>query len=100
MQPTDFDIKALEIAPKDRMNLRTEAHLLAYAHDIRNLVLEEAAEKCEAISAEMWAVYKGRSERPEDKKHAYDPHFQGMSDGASYCTAAIRELKLNQGETR
>lgn len=46
---------------------------------------EACAIEAEALSSEYWGEYKNIM-----SPHAYDPHYQGMSDGAENVSEAIR----------
>ena len=54
----------------------------------------QAVRRCAEIACEISErerkVYKGRSV-PVDKERAYNPHTDGMSDGAAVVEEAIRE---------
>lgn len=54
--------------------------------------LEEAAKTCASIAAEHRNIYKGRVE-PIDRDRMYNPHTDGVSDGAAQCEDAIRTMK-------
>ena len=77
----------------------TSAEMLAVFSDgweaarveARAKALEEAAKECERIANEKWAAYKGRT-NPVYKDNLYNPHTEGMSDGADHCAASIRSL--------
>lgn len=45
---------------------------------------------CDEIAEDKWALYKGRPPYKGNEAGRADPHYQGMSDGASECGAAIR----------
>ena len=49
-----------------------------------------AVKACEKIENEEWDAYKGRSDTI-DKDKLYNPHVQGVSDGAGACADAIKE---------
>jgi hypothetical protein len=65
-------------------------------NSIRNALLEEAALVCDAISADTWALYKGRPPYDGSESGRADPHVQGISDGADRCAEAIRALKTKE----
>ncbi|WP_291785189.1 hypothetical protein [Luteibacter sp.] len=50
---------------------------------------EKCAQSCDAMATEHWRLYKGRSE-PIDKACMYNPHTEGISDGAALCAEEIR----------
>jgi hypothetical protein len=54
---------------------------------IREVALREAAAVAEALSVKWWGEYKNRL-----SPHCADPHYQGMSDGASDVATAIEAL--------
>lgn len=56
------------------------------------LILERCAQECDAISADKWALYKGRSPYTGIERGRADPDTQGQSDGADECATAIRNL--------
>ena len=64
-------------------NLERFAALVA-AHE-----REACAKVCDEIAVKEWDAYKGRTE-PLDKDKLYNPHIEGISDGADECAAAIR----------
>ena len=47
-------------------------------------VVRYCAKICTGIEAAHWRTYKR-----EPGPHAYDPHYQGLSDGAGECEQAI-----------
>lgn len=53
---------------------------------------ERAAAVCDKLSEDYRDAYKGRTE-PIDRGALYNPHTDGLSDGAGECADAIREAK-------
>ncbi len=61
-----------------------------FAAMIEAVTVRRCAEIACEISERERKVYKGRSV-PVDKERAYNPHTDGMSDGAAVVEEAIRE---------
>ena len=55
--------------------------------------LERAAQACEAIENDKWALYKGRKPYTGKEPGRASDYVQGQSDGAGDCAEAIRALK-------
>jgi len=58
--------------------------------------IEACAKVCDEIATKEWDAYKGRTE-PIDRDKLYNPHIEGISDGADECAAAIRARDENAG---
>jgi hypothetical protein len=67
--------------------------LQRFAALVRNEVLEEASKECDRISADRWALYKGRKPYTGQELDRASDFTQGQADGADLCDQAIRALK-------
>ena len=68
----------------------TATQLQAYGEAMRREALEEAALVAGGLYQHYRDLYKGRVE-PVDKEHWYNPHTDGVADGAGMAEDAIRE---------
>jgi hypothetical protein len=66
--------------------------------EVARLVLEAAANACEAASTLHRNQYKGRAPYPNPAVKAYDPYLDGLSDGAGECADTIRNLEVKHHE--
>lgn len=73
--------------PTEKLNVRLNWIVREYGELCRKQALEEAVKACEAIEHEHLQTYKHKP-----GPNAYDPHFQGLSMGASECAEKIGEL--------
>lgn len=73
--------------PEPSYRKYVDCQLTEYGALCRKQALEEAANECYEISKKHWSTYK-YNPGPD----RYDPHFQGLADGASECEDKIREL--------
>ena len=88
-----------EVLGKAPPECQTHSEKIAFAfgwfkamEQIEAVVLAEreaCAKVCDEIAISNWDAYKGRIE-PVDRDKLYNPHIEGMSDGADECAAAIR----------
>ena len=60
---------------------------------IIDAAFEQAAENCDAISADKWSLYKGRPPYTGREPERASDQTQGESDGADDCADAIRARK-------
>jgi hypothetical protein len=76
--------------------LYTEGDALAIHEQGRLAGLAEAAHEAERIATEQRSAFKGRTE-PIDRDKLYNPHTDGMSDGAFEVAEAIRSIAASDG---
>ncbi len=69
-----------------------EGYTATQMREFYNAALEAAANKAAEIYQTHRDLYKGRTE-PIDKEHWYNPHTDGVADGAGMVEDAIREMK-------
>ena len=80
----------------DKLQAQLVRQQASYEAEIKveiDAALERAAEVCEAIENERWALYKGRQPYTGTEQGRADNYVQGESDGAGLCVTAIRALK-------
>ena len=76
----------------------TADQLRARDLEVARVVLEAAANACEAASTLHRDQYKGRVPYPNPAVKAYDPYLDGLSDGAGECADTIRNLEVKHHE--
>lgn len=69
----------------------TADQMREYARAVERAAYAKAEAECEQIAARHWAAYKGRDGIRNPATH-YNPHEEGISDGAGECADAIRAL--------
>ena len=89
MTPADLPpLPETNTVPRDYY---TREQIQSYAKLAVREALERAAKACDDLGSKYRNLYKGRTD-PVDRDRCYNPHTDGLSDGAWECEAAIRAM--------